>query len=74
MGTHGFKDDQAAYAVDDRRSLIGQIRRLGDAGPAYEVVAIEDGNRVLIEVIESGERVSFPIASVLEDPLAETIP
>jgi hypothetical protein len=66
MGTHGFKDDQAAYAVDDRRSLIGQIRRLGDAGPAYEVV--------LIEVIESGERVSFPIASVLEDPLAETIP
>ena len=45
MGTPGFNEDKATYGADDPRSLIGQIRRLGSAGPAYEIMEIDtDGN------------------------------
>ena len=56
------------------RKLIGQVRRLGDAGPAYEVVAVDEQGKVVIEVIHSGGRAAFPVEEVLEDPMAETFP
>jgi len=37
-------------------------------------MSVDDAGNVVIEVIESGEQVKFPIAEVLEDPMAETIP
>ena len=74
MSKIGFEETQAAYASDDPRKLIGQIRRLGDAGPAYEIMKIDDAGNVAIEIIYSGEKVVCPIAEVLEDPMAETIP
>ena len=74
METPGFKEDKATYLADDPRSLIGQIRRLGDFGPAYEIMEIDTDGNVVIEVIESDERVTFPLAEILEDPLAVTIP
>ena len=70
----GFKETQPTYTADDPRKLIGQIRRLGSAGPAYEIMSVDDAGNVVIEVIESGEQVKFPISEVLEDPMAETIP
>jgi L-arabinose isomerase len=70
----GFEETQPTYAADDPRKLIGQLRRLGSAGPAYEIMSVHDAGNVVIEVIESGERVKLPIAEVLEDPMAETIP
>jgi hypothetical protein len=70
----GFEETQPTYTADDLRKLIGQIRRLGSAGPAYEIMSVDDAGNVVIEVIESGEQVKFPIAEVLEDPMAETIP
>ena len=73
METPGFEEDKADY-VADPRSLIGQIRRLGSAGPAYEIMEIDGDGNVVIEVIESDERVTFPLAEILEDPMAETIP
>ena len=60
--------------ISDPRKLIGQARRLGDAGPAYEVVAVDEQGKVAIEVIHSGERAAFPVEEVLEDPMAETFP
>ena len=74
MGTPGFKEDKATYLADDPRSLIGQVRRLGTAGPAYEIMEIDSDGNVVIEVLYSEERVVCPISEVLEDPIAETIP
>ena len=74
MANRGFEETKSAYASEDPRRLIGQIRRLGEYGPAYEIMNVDDAGNVVIEVIESGERVKFPIVEVLEDPMAETIP
>jgi hypothetical protein len=73
MQGRGFEDTQAAYLADPRK-LIGQVRRLGDAGPAYEIIGVEEPEKVVIEVIHSGERVICPVKEVLEDPMAETFP
>ena len=74
MAKVGFEETQAAYAADDPRKLIGQFRRFGDAGPAYEIMAIDDAGRVHVEVVYSDEKVICTLAEVLEDPIAETIP
>ena len=73
METPGFEEDKAAY-VADPRSLIGQIRRWGSAGPAYEVMSINEDGTAVCEIIYSGEVVTCPVAEVLSDPIAETIP
>ena len=70
----GFEETQAAYTSDDPRRLIGQFRRLGPDGPAYEIMAIDDKGYVHVEVVYSDEKVIFTLAEVLEDPFAETIP
>ena len=56
------------------RSIGRRNRRLGEYGPAYEIMSVDDTGNVVIEVIESGEQVKFPVAEVLADPMAETIP
>ncbi len=73
MHTRGFEDTQSTYLADPRK-LIGQVRRLGEAGPAYEVKAVEEPDKVVIEVVYSGEVVTLKLKDVLEDPMAETIP
>jgi hypothetical protein len=73
MHGHGFEEAQAVY-LSDPRKLIGQVRRLGEAGPAYEVIRIEGRDKVVIEVVYSGEVVTCKLTDVLEDPMAETIP
>jgi hypothetical protein len=73
MQSHVFEEANAAYLSDPRR-LIGQVRRFGDAGPAYEIIALEEPAKVVAEVIYSGERVICEIEEVLADPMAETIP
>ena len=74
METPGFKEDKATCLAEDPRSLTSQIRRLGSAGPAYEIMDIDADGDVVIEVIYADERVTFPLAEILEDPMAETIP
>jgi hypothetical protein len=74
VAIRGFEETKSAYVSEDPRRLIGQIRRLGEYGPAYEIMSVDNAGTVVIEVIESGEQVKFPIAEVLEDPMAETIP
>ena len=75
MAPEGFEEMQAKYALaDDPRMLIGQIRNLGDAGPAYEIMDIDSDGNVVVEIIYSDERLTFPLAEILEDPFAETIP
>jgi hypothetical protein len=74
MQSRGFEDTQSAYMSDDLRKLVGQVRRLGEAGPAYEVIGVEEPDKAVIEVVYSGEVVTCKLKDVLEDPMAETIP
>jgi hypothetical protein len=73
MEGRGFEETPAAYQADPRK-LIGQVRRLGEAGPAYEVIAAAGPDKVVIEIVYSGEVVTCKLKDVLEDPMAETIP
>jgi hypothetical protein len=73
MEGRGFEDAQAAYLADPRK-LIGQVRRFGEEGPAYEILALDENGRLVTEVIDTGERVICEVKEVLDDPMAETIP
>jgi hypothetical protein len=74
MQPHGMEEEKSVYLPDDPRSLIGQFRRLGDAGPAYEIMAIDDAGNVDVEIVYSDEKFRTSLAEVLNDPIAETIP
>ena len=51
MANRGFEETKSAYAPEDPRQLVGQIRRLGEYGPAYEIMSVDDAGNVVIEVI-----------------------
>jgi len=74
MSTPGFQEAQAKFGFEDSASVLGDVRRFGPYGPAYEVVSQEPGGDVGIMVVESGERLIYPLNEYLSDPKAETIP
>lgn len=74
MQSRGFEESQAAYVGDSSASLVGQFRRFGEEGPAYEVLRIVGKDQALISVVCSEEELAYPIAEILADPIAETIP
>lgn len=75
MQGHGFEDGkQAAYGSSDRSDLAGQFRRFSESGPAYEVLRIVDRETAWIRVVYSGEELAYPIADLLQDPTAMTVP
>jgi hypothetical protein len=59
---------------DEAQKLVGEFRRFGEAGPAYEIVRLEGKDSYWIRVVCSDEELAYPIAEVLADPIAETIP
>ncbi len=69
----GYHETQQEHLADPK-GLVGQFRRLGDAGPAYEIMAVHDDGRVDIEIVFSDEKVTEKLDSVLADPIAETLP
>lgn len=70
----GFAEAQSAYLTGDGADYIGQVRRFGPQGPAYEVVEVRRNGDLAITVIESGERLDYPLAEFLADPVAVTVP
>ena len=74
MHKRGFEEEQAGYAHQKHGDLVGQFRRLGPAGPAYEIIKVDDDGTVHVELVYNDERVTFPLTEVLDDPVAETIP
>ena len=74
MPGRGFEEAQSVYLSDDGRGLVGQFRRFGEDGPAYEVLRIVSKNEVMISVVTSEEELAYPIAEVLADPIAVTVP
>ncbi|HEV7403905.1 MAG TPA: hypothetical protein VGO11_13290 [Chthoniobacteraceae bacterium] len=51
--------------------LVGTYRTFGTVGPAYEVIAKRDGEKVHVRVLESGEELDYPVRDALEDPVAQ---
>jgi hypothetical protein len=74
MISSGFAEAQASYDHTAATALVGQVRRFGDVGPAYEVVDVASSGNVVIAVIESGERLEYGLSEFLVDPVALTIP
>lgn len=74
MHSRGFEEAHAAHLSDDSRKLVGQFRRFGEAGPAYEILRIESKDKAWIRVVYSEEELAYPIAQIVADPIAETIP
>lgn len=74
QGKQGGLNEEAAPYGAEMSGLVGQYRRFGDYGPAYEVLEMAEDNEALIEVVYSGERVTIPVAEIMTDPVAETIP
>ena len=78
MAVRGFAEDaQTGFSDTDAvfgRALVGDVRRFGPIGPAYEVLAVKPSGDVEILVIETGERLDYDLADYLADPVAETIP
>jgi Family of unknown function (DUF5397) len=66
----GFSDAEAMFG----QASVGEIRRFGPVGPAYEVLSVKATGDVEICVIESGERLDYGLADFLADPIALTIP
>lgn len=65
--------DVAEEAAEFRRDNLfegaDRFRRFGEAGPLYEVLEVT-GQRVKIDLVESGEIVHVPLAEVLESTVA----
>jgi hypothetical protein len=48
--------------------LVGSFRRLGELGPAYQVLSINSKDWATIIILESEEKLDYPIAKILADP------
>ena len=51
----GFRETQASYGFAETQVCIGDVRRFGPYGPAYEVIDITANGDLRIAVIETGE-------------------
>ncbi|MCH9808725.1 MAG: DUF5397 domain-containing protein [Alphaproteobacteria bacterium] len=65
-------DRKVVFPLED---LIGSFRTFGSHGPVYKILAVADtpsdqDGSFLIRVVESGEELQYPLASILEDPVA----
>lgn len=74
MAGRGFQEAQAAYTPSVSVAFVGQVRRFGPHGPAYEVLGMASSTTADIVVIESGERLTYAVADLIADPIAETVP
>ena len=70
----GFGEREQAPIGVDPASLVGQFRRFGEFGPAYEILRVVDGETVYVHVYTNGDEVNYPIIEALSDPIAETVP
>jgi Family of unknown function (DUF5397) len=70
----GFQEAHSAFLTFDETGHVGQVRRFGPYGPAYEVVAVHGDGDLEIEVVQSGESVRYALTDFLSDPTAVTVP
>ena len=73
MQPRGFEEAQSTY-VATTMDLVGQVRRFGAQGPAYEVMGTRANGDLMIAVVETGEQLDYPLIDFLADPIALTVP
>jgi hypothetical protein len=74
MASAGFEESQAAYDSKTDAIVIGQFRRFGEHGPAYEIVRLKNATHADIRVVCSGEELEYRLDRLRSDPIAITIP
>jgi hypothetical protein len=74
MQTTGFGEERQKELVHDPKELVGQFRRFGPDGPAYQIVRLSTEREAFIHVVYSGEELDYPITEIMTHPIAETIP
>jgi hypothetical protein len=74
MAQNGFEEAQASYSHTGIAAFVGQVRRFGAFGPAYEVVDVKETGELVIYVFDNGETLNYSVAELLADPIAETVP
>jgi hypothetical protein len=70
----GFEEAQSAYLAETTSDFVGQVRRFGAQGPAYEVMDMRQNGELAIQVVQSGERLDYPLSDFVADPVAVTVP
>jgi hypothetical protein len=70
----GFDEAQSDFLAFDAAGNAGQVRRFGPHGPSYEVISVQRNGELEIEVVGSSERLTYPVADFLADPVALTVP
>jgi Family of unknown function (DUF5397) len=70
----GLQETQTGYVHAGSTAFVGQVRRFGAFGPAYEVVDIRPSGDLVVHVFNNGERLDYSVAEFLADPIAETVP
>ena len=66
---NGVAKEAAEFRRDDVLAGLNRFRRFGEAGPLYEVLEVS-GDRVRIDLVESGEIADVPLSEVLESVVA----
>ena len=78
MTNRGFEESPAPYRGFSESvevgAIVGQFRRFGETGPAYEVMRIASESHVAIRVVYTGEELDYNVERLRRDPLAITIP
>lgn len=64
------RSDRPHEAPTGTVNLVGSFRTFGEYGVLYEVVGIEEdaSDMAQIVVVETGEKVSYPVQQLLCDP------
>lgn len=50
--------------------ICGQVRRLGETGPVYEVIRLVGDDQAEIQIPETGETAILMVAEILTNPFA----
>ncbi len=70
----GFQETPSDFLAFEASGYAAQVRRFGPHGPAYEVISVQRNGMLEIEVVESSERLAYPVSNFLSDPIAMTVP
>ncbi len=66
---NGVSEEAAEFERDDAFAGLARFRSFGEFRPVYEVLRVE-GQKAIVELVQTGEQVSVEVVDVLADPLA----
>ena len=74
MTNTGFDEAHTNYDAGNADSLVGQFRRFGEAGPAYEIMKVKSESHAAIRVVYSGEELDYSIEHLKAEKYARRKP